>query len=165
MNKKTFLAGLAVSALAASSAMALSSTKQASVTLVAPLTLTGTDLNFGLVEKPGAGLTQTVIVDKDGGFGTSTAIIANSAAIAAGDYTIAADNGAQVAITIAGGTATGLTLGAFVMAYNSSPYTSGTAVNAVSGGAALEVGATLTITDLVVVGVNTVPYTITVNYQ
>lgn len=171
MDKKIFVGGLTAAVLAASSAWAISETRQAQVTLVSPLSLnlgTAVDLNFGQVETPGAGVTETVIVATDGTTIGSTATITNSAAITQGLYQITGDATETVGISVTGSSLNGLTLGNFDLTYDGATFTSGaTGLPApTSSGAELAIGGTLSIDgDTVTPGAKTVAYTIEVNYQ
>jgi hypothetical protein len=166
--KKILLTSVAMVTVA-SSAHALTESRTATVDVVSALSVTTvTDLNFGKVQRPAEGASQTVIVDVDNLI-SGTATLTDNTSISAGEYEIAGDSVATVGITVAdSGNVDGLTLSAFELAYDSSAIANGaTGLNAANGGKTLMVGGTLTIAEasLGANGTFTPGYTITVNYQ
>lgn len=166
ITKTIGLAGLAA-AMVTHSANAESFSRSASVQLFEPITLSGTDMDFGRVTKPASG-TETVILDNNNNrSGTATLLPGGTAASA--NYLISGNTNETISIDVYdnGGDA-GLALSSFTVIYDAQPMftDSGAGLPGPGAGTNMSVGATLTI-DSANVGEGLLArnYNVDINYE
>lgn len=166
--RKILLATGVVSMGLTSVAFADTVATNASMTIRSAVALTNvTSLNFGTIELPTDALT-TFTLANGGGTTTSGGDGSFVSGSAAGDITVAGENGQTVDLSITAGSCTGsgITLTSMEALYEGNAFNESTPNTAtVNSGATMNIGGSISLTTAASTGAQTCAYTVTVAYQ
>lgn len=167
--RKILLATGVVSMGLTSVAFADTVATNASMTIRAAVALTNnTSLSFGTIDLP-TDATTTYTLTNAGGTSTSGGNGAFVASSAAGDISVAGENGQTVDLSITAGacTGSGITLSSMEATYNSQAFNNGAAASTTVNNSSptMNVGGAIALTTSASTGAQTCAYTVTVAYQ